>query len=95
MATMRDKLAWQAEGLCRAEDPELFFPAGEGKAMQPQIAKAKAVCVLCPVREQCLRWALATGTGGILGATTDDERREMRRQARRKAAVLDPVAVAS
>lgn len=86
MATMRDQLAWQTEGSCRFEDPELFFPAGEGKAMQPQIARAKAVCVLCPVREQCLRWALDTGTGGIVGGTTENERRKMRRQEQRAAA---------
>ena len=86
---MRDELAWQGEGSCRFEDPELFFPAGEGKASQPQIAKAKAVCVFCPVKAACLRWALATGTGGIAGGTTEAERREMRRTVRRGAAAVE------
>jgi len=44
-----------------------------------QIAEAKAVCAYCPVRADCLGYALATGQdAGVWGGTTEDERRQIR-----------------
>jgi WhiB family redox-sensing transcriptional regulator len=83
---------WRHDAICAAEDPELFFPVGdngryEGPALV-QIAEAKAVCRRCPVREQCLQWALATGQDeGVWGGLTEIERRQLRRHAARTAAV--------
>src|SRR5215813_3967838 len=49
---------WRHEAACRDEDPELFFPISEVGPGARQAAEAKAVCARCPVREQCLRYAL-------------------------------------
>lgn len=78
---------WRHRALCRDEDPELFFPVGNSGPALLQIEAAKAVCERCPVREQCLEFALATGQdAGVWGGLSEDERRSLkRRRARARA----------
>ncbi len=65
---------------CAGADPELFFPEGRGIASYDE---ARKLCHRCPHRQPCLEWALETGQGfGMWGATTPEERREMRRKRR-------------
>lgn len=73
-ARVRD---WRQRARCRDEDPELFFPVGTtGPAVDAQVASARAVCRACPVRRDCLAWALAAGEpAGVWGGLTADERR--------------------
>lgn len=74
--------AWFADALCLDEDPELFFPSGEGKLSQPQIESAQSICRMCPVRSNCLRLALTTDSQyGVWGGTTPKERDRLRRRA--------------
>ncbi|HEX2848975.1 MAG TPA: WhiB family transcriptional regulator [Acidimicrobiales bacterium] len=69
-------LDWQADAACRDTETDIFFPASESDA-----GPALAICAVCPVREQCLEWALATRQhDGIWGGTTDSERRRIRRR---------------
>lgn len=72
------------ERACLGEDPELFFPVGEGKAFADQIREAKQVCAGCTVREQCLKFGMAQ-SDGIFGGLTAEERRKMRAAAKRNA----------
>jgi WhiB family redox-sensing transcriptional regulator len=76
---------WAARGACRHSDPELFFPvAARGPALR-QLARAKKVCARCPVRIECLDYALQTGQAfGIWGGTSEEERRLMRRRQLRR-----------
>jgi WhiB family redox-sensing transcriptional regulator len=61
-------------------DPELFFPVGTTGPAMAQAEAAKAVCATCPVRPECLEWALATGQdSGVWGGTSEEERRALRR----------------
>lgn len=77
---------WRHRAACRDEDSELFFPLGKGATAEAQERKAKAVCARCPVRDDCLNWALETGQdGGVWGGTSEDERRALRRRSRRTA----------
>jgi WhiB family transcriptional regulator, redox-sensing transcriptional regulator len=82
---------WEARGACRHSDPELFFPvAARGPALR-QLAKAKRVCQDCPVRVQCLEYALQSGQSfGVWGGATEEERRLLRRRRlrRRRAATV-------
>jgi WhiB family redox-sensing transcriptional regulator len=76
---------WRHRARCRTEDPELFFPVGTTSIAEAQAAEAKAVCCLCPVLEECRRWALDTAQdAGIWGGLTEEERRRLRRGQRRK-----------
>jgi WhiB family transcriptional regulator, redox-sensing transcriptional regulator len=73
-------LDWQARAVCRDVDPELFFPSAEaGPAYARQVAAGKAVCARCPVRAECLAWALERLPYGIAGGLTERERLAVRR----------------
>ena len=72
--TPRDPRWWE-NAACRTVDPDLFFPAGNGKAARAQTAEAKSVCMQCPVRVQCLEWATETEQPhGVLGGLSQEER---------------------
>ncbi|MFI8966951.1 WhiB family transcriptional regulator [Streptomyces sp. NPDC053493] len=78
---------WRHNAVCRDEDPELFFPIGNTGLALLQINEAKAVCTRCPVIEQCLQWAMASGQDdGVWGGLSEDERRAMKRRAARNRA---------
>ena len=90
-ATVREPLAGHVQpgdfrhrAACRRVDPEVFFPAAEsGPRYEARVRIAKAVCAGCPVREQCLTWALSALPDGIAGGMTEQERRiERARRAR-------------
>lgn len=63
-------------GICRDLDPELFYPSERIGS----VAKVKGICRGCPVRVDCLNYALArmtdldVGSHGIWGGTTVNER---------------------
>jgi WhiB family transcriptional regulator, redox-sensing transcriptional regulator len=63
---------------CAGQDTDVFFPHASGTAA---VEKAKAVCRSCPVTQACLMQALRNGDEfAVLGGTTPDERRLIRRQ---------------
>lgn len=71
---------WRSDALCTQVDPDLFFPETDrGAAYEKQVADAKRVCAGCPVRQQCLDYALRSLGDGIAGGTTPDERAALRR----------------
>lgn len=75
-------LDWQERALCADLDPELFYPA-KGECAR----EAKAVCAQCPVRLQCLEYAIANDEKfGIFGGLSERERRVIRKE-RRSAAL--------
>jgi WhiB family redox-sensing transcriptional regulator len=74
---------WAASGACQHSDPELFFPVTSTGPAAVQLARAKAVCGRCPVRTECLEFALSSAEAfGVWGGTTEDERRLIRRRRR-------------
>ncbi len=75
---------WWHSAACRDEDPELFFPLSDMGPGAQQTARAKAVCARCPVRDECLRYAVENGLDyGVFGGLTERERRDFVRRARR------------
>jgi WhiB family redox-sensing transcriptional regulator len=89
---------WRAAGACLTADPDLFFPIATGPAAQEQITIAQRICAGCPVRQQCLDFAIRSGEGhGIWGGTTPEERIRARRadsERRRRARISWPDAPA-
>lgn len=73
---------WSNQAACLKEDPELFYaPGTEGvKMSRAAVEQAKAVCAGCPVRDECLTWALDHGETefGVWGGKTPHERRKER-----------------
>ena len=79
-------LTWRSDAECRDLDPNLFFPVGVTGPAVDQIAAAKEICAICPVRELCLEFALLTRQDdGVWGGLGETERRRVRRR-RREAA---------
>lgn len=80
---------WDDEASCQLIDPDVFFP---DRPSDPGAA-AKAICRGCPVRTQCLEFALAARLDhGVWGGLTETERRSLRRSRQRKARRASEVA---
>jgi WhiB family transcriptional regulator, redox-sensing transcriptional regulator len=76
---------WRDRAGCLGQDPELFFPLGSTGSALDQVNRAKTVCAGCPVRHECLEYALVTNQdAGVWGGLTEDERRTLRRSRQRK-----------
>ena len=66
-----DPLAWQDGALCAQADAEAWFPEKGGSVKAP-----KKICGACPVRADCLEYALENRfTYGIWGGLTERQRR--------------------
>ncbi len=73
--------SWRGVAACRDTDPDLFFPVGTTGLAVVQIEEAKAVCMGCPARVQCLEFSLrANQDSGVWGGTSEEERRQLRRR---------------
>ncbi|HEX6209008.1 MAG TPA: WhiB family transcriptional regulator [Actinomycetota bacterium] len=77
-------MGWQYRAACRGEDSSVFFAPNyfERKdEKEAREAKAKALCVRCPVRLECLDYALRTREPhGIWGGLNEVERRALIRE---------------
>ena len=69
---------WMASGMCADKPPSLFFPSdGVG------VEVAKRLCATCPVKSQCLDYALDNRIDhGVWGGTSERERRRILRSRR-------------
>lgn len=64
---------WTLLADCQYTDPEAFFPEKGGS-----VREAKRICRGCPVRAECLEYALERGEKfGIWGGLSERERRAM------------------
>ena len=82
-------IGWQHLAACRGEDSTPFFAPGYFERRSEKNAReavAKAVCARCPVRPECLEYALAVREGhGIWGGLNEMERRAILRERARQA----------
>ena len=75
--------AWQDHAACAGLPEHIFFPDRDKGANT-----ARAICATCPVRRQCLAWALDVEAGvdglrgrhGIFGGMTATERAQLHRR---------------
>lgn len=73
--------SWRDRAACDGCDPNMFHP-NRGEPTEP----AKLVCWGCPVKTECLTWALDHFVKlGIYGGRSERERRRMRRERRQAA----------
>lgn len=62
---------------CRHRPDVNFFPELDRKRARREIAMAKAVCAVCPVRNACAKAGL-NEVFGVWGGLDEDERRALR-----------------
>ena len=85
---------WQLEARCRDLPQHLFFGKEfEGKRRHRpsltsiEIRRAKAICAICPVLEECFNHAMEYEEEyGVWGGTTHKERQRLRYQYNKKSA---------
>jgi len=95
MSATESATRWRSAAACLSADPDLFFPLSSRGPGEKQIARAKVICGGCPVRQECLEFALAHDQlYGIWGGTTPEDRQRLRRRKRRAAAAAAKRAVA-
>lgn len=71
-----ERFDWQARGLCRGVEPEVFFPVAEEDA-----GRAKEICGACTVRDRCLEYSLTNRERyGVWGGVTEKERIDLLRR---------------
>jgi WhiB family transcriptional regulator, redox-sensing transcriptional regulator len=87
---------WRSLAACLSADPDLFFPISSTGLAERQIARAKAICAGCPVRGECLEFAVTHDqVHGIWGGTTPEDRQRDRRRRRRRSAAAAKRTVAA
>lgn len=69
---------WTIAASCTQVPGDMWFPEN---GVDQSVSEVKGMCWECPVRPQCLEYALANGEQfGIWGGLTVKERRELRRR---------------
>jgi WhiB family redox-sensing transcriptional regulator len=87
---------WRSAAACLLADPDLFFPISSVGPAERQITRAKMICAGCPVRQECLDFALSQSLAyGSWGGTTPEDRQRDRRRKRRSAAAAAKRTVAA
>ncbi len=70
--------SWMWRAACAGTEVEVFFPETPAGG-----DRARRICSGCPVRAECLEFALGdANTAGIWAATDERERRRLRRERR-------------
>lgn len=72
-----ESLPWADEARCLQAEPDTFFPEKGGSTRE-----AKRICNDCPVKPECLDYALENDERfGIWGGLSERERRRLKRMA--------------
>jgi WhiB family redox-sensing transcriptional regulator len=86
---------WMAEAVCRGKTALFFPPHGEqAEARERREARARAVCLTCPVLLPCRDYARRPRSPAPGGGENDEQRIELRRRTRGvpRHVLLPPVA---
>lgn len=76
-----EKESWMLDAACSFKNSDLFFPVGSSMKALKQSNEAIAICNECPVKIDCLEYAINTNQdSGIWGGTTEEERKNLRRK---------------
>jgi WhiB family redox-sensing transcriptional regulator len=72
---------WRQMAACKGAQASLFFPPCQFERKRERLVReqaAKSICARCPVRDQCLEFALmAREPYGVWGGLNELERRKL------------------
>ena len=81
MSIQLSPVAWQLQAACRGPQSEVFFPPSQSERKHDRLERerrAKAICGICPVRSDCLSYAMEIREShGIWGGLSESERKSM------------------
>ena len=75
---------WKLLGACRDRDTDLWFPEQNSNYRDRRVKTALDICAACPVRAECMDFAIRTNQVGIWGGTTERERKRIKNRYIRK-----------
>ena len=73
---------WKDQANCVGIDTDLFFTSGESEGDDRDIKNLTRICAACPVKIECLDYAVKYSQLGWWGGTTEAERKRIRRKVR-------------
>ena len=77
----RGEEVWPAKAACRGPHAVVFFPPSHAERKDERIAReraAKEICRPCPVRQECLDYAIRIREAhGIWGGLSEAERKQI------------------
>ncbi len=77
----RGEEVWQTKAACRGPHAIVFFPPSHAERKEERIAReraAKEICRPCPVRQDCLDYAIRIREAhGIWGGLSEAERKQI------------------
>ena len=68
--------SWSGDAACKGMDPSLFY-IGQHETVSEEVV---FTCRMCPVREDCLDYALVHERDGYWGGTSAQTRKRLRRE---------------
>ena len=81
MSVQQSELDWQRRAACRGPQAAVFFPPPRAERKDEKLEReerAKGICAECPVREECLHYALdIREPHGIWGGLNENERKHL------------------
>ncbi len=81
MSVQRLQESWQTKAACKGPHASAFFPPSRIERKEERLRReqwAKAICSGCPVRSECLEYALRIRElHGIWGGLNETERKEL------------------
>lgn len=73
LGSLVPKGSWWGDAICSSTDPDAFYPEKGGSTRE-----AKRICRNCPVRTECLAYAISAGEpAGVWGGMSERERRRL------------------
>lgn len=69
---------WKSLGNCVGKDTRIFFDASRNRKVYED--RMRQICEGCPVRSECLEWALVREEFGSWGGMTEKELADIRRE---------------
>lgn len=76
----KDPQQWMQRGACRTAPSSVFMSEDDGVEEAPYPTEEQEYyCNLCPVRADCLAYALEHDEWGVWGGTTSYQRRQLNR----------------
>lgn len=71
-----DNGLWRDHALCKGMGNERFFNDTRGRRKKNEVNEAIRICLSCPVRRECLRFAIANDImHGVWGGMTPEQRK--------------------
>ena len=81
MSAQRIEESWQIKASCRGPQASVFFPPAQFERKDEKLereSRAKAICRTCPVKRECLDYAVTIREAhGIWGGLNEVERKQL------------------